>query len=65
MNSMLEKLRYWHETNLSGFQKAVELDDYNVYEIDLSGVTFFAGVNYYTSYQNQVILLCVYKALYI
>ena len=31
MNSMLEKLRYWHETNLLGFQKAVELDDYHMY----------------------------------
>ena len=30
MNSMLEKLRQWHETQLFGFQKALQLDDYHM-----------------------------------
>ena len=30
MNSMLEKLRNWHETQLFQFQKALQLDDYHM-----------------------------------
>ena len=31
MNSMLEKLRNWHEFQLTGFQDAMRLDDYPMY----------------------------------
>jgi hypothetical protein len=30
MNSMLEKLRNWHEFQLAGFQDAMRLDDYHM-----------------------------------
>ena len=31
MNSMLEKLRNWHEFQLTGFQDAMRLDDYHMF----------------------------------
>jgi len=31
MNNILETLRGWHETQIVGFQKAVQLDDYHMY----------------------------------
>lgn len=41
MNSMLEKLRQWHEKQLYGFQDAMRLDDYHMLWLSFSkGVIF-------------------------
>ena len=41
MNSMLEKLRQWHENQLYGFQTAMRLDDYHMLWLSFSkGVIF-------------------------
>ena len=41
MNSMLEKLRYWHEIQIDGFQKALLLDNYHMLWLSFSkGVIF-------------------------
>jgi len=31
MIDMLSKLREWHETQIIGFQRSVQLDDYHMY----------------------------------
>ena len=41
MNSMLEKLRDWHELQITGFQHAMRLDDYHMLWLSFSkGVIF-------------------------
>ena len=36
MINMLSQLREWHETQLLGFQKSVQLDDYHMYWLAFS-----------------------------
>jgi hypothetical protein len=41
MNSMLEKLRNWHEFQIDGFRDALRLDDYHMLWLSfLKGVVF-------------------------
>jgi len=44
MINMLSQLREWHETQIMGFQKSVQLDDYYMYWLAFSKGVFLTMI---------------------